>query len=79
MSFQFIDNAAINYGSRKLIRSHVMKGKNLGRKLTRSTNSSKQAPAQPVVVDLGSPDTDTTASLATSDTFFYNCGYGAEF
>lgn len=33
MSFIFMDNAAIDRKSRKLIRSHVAKGKNLGRVL----------------------------------------------
>lgn len=33
MGFQFIDNSTINRGSRRLIRSHVMKGKNAGRSL----------------------------------------------
>lgn len=31
MSFQFIDHAAITADSRKLIRKHVMKGKNSGK------------------------------------------------
>ncbi|KAJ9162069.1 hypothetical protein NKR19_g1646 [Coniochaeta hoffmannii] len=35
MSFQFVDNAAIDRRSRKLIRSHVMKGINKGRTITR--------------------------------------------
>lgn len=31
MSFQFVDNAFIDRGTRKLIRSHAAKGKNLGK------------------------------------------------
>lgn len=31
MPFQFVDNSDINNKSRKLIRSHVMKGKNIGK------------------------------------------------
>lgn len=35
MSFQFIDNSAIDRQSRKLIRSHVMQGRNLGKTVHR--------------------------------------------
>lgn len=31
MSFQFVENSKINGAARKLIRSHVMKGKNIGK------------------------------------------------
>jgi hypothetical protein len=38
-TFQFIDNGSIDERTRKLIRSHAMKGKNLGRKITRRTRN----------------------------------------
>ena len=37
MSFEFVDNAGIDRRARKLIRSHVMKGKNAGRTVTRAS------------------------------------------
>jgi len=44
MPFQFIDGAAIDSTSRKLIRSHAAKGKNLGRKLpSRRKQSERQS------------------------------------
>ncbi|KAI1179158.1 hypothetical protein F4777DRAFT_499409 [Nemania sp. FL0916] len=39
MSFQFVDNSDINNRARKLIRSHVMKGRNSGKTRTKRTKS----------------------------------------
>lgn len=40
MAFQFVDSAHIDEAARKLIRSHVMKGKNAGRKIDRPSKLS---------------------------------------
>ena len=53
MGFEFIDNSTINGGSRKLIRSHVMKGKNAGRSLKHARKPRSQA-----------KDADTTTRIA---------------
>jgi len=47
MDFAFIDNATIDQRSRKLIRSHVMKGKNAGRTVKRASRKprAEQSPS----------------------------------
>lgn len=60
MRFQFVDNAASNApGTRRAIRRHVMKGKNMGRKITRGR---RHAPRQDDVSGAAKPMGDTTAS-----------------
>ncbi|OIW29181.1 hypothetical protein CONLIGDRAFT_670859 [Coniochaeta ligniaria NRRL 30616] len=54
MPFQFIDNSAIDRRSRKLIRSHVMKGINKGRTISRP---SKKQPIRQRVTPV-TPDTE---------------------
>ncbi|KAI1751666.1 hypothetical protein F4782DRAFT_503742 [Xylaria castorea] len=41
MSFRFVDNSNINNKARKAIRSHVMKGKNCGKRRTKKEKQSK--------------------------------------
>jgi len=43
LQFQFVDNGAISASARRLIRSHVMKKKNLGRKITRGAKTREPA------------------------------------
>lgn len=43
MSFQFVDNSDINNKSRKLIRSHVMRGKNTGKVRIKKDKNPKPA------------------------------------
>ncbi|KAI1305061.1 hypothetical protein F5Y03DRAFT_163162 [Xylaria venustula] len=43
MSIQFIDNASIDKNTRRLIRSHVAKGKNLGRTIHRPSRHPRKA------------------------------------
>ncbi|KAI0879096.1 hypothetical protein GGS24DRAFT_440742 [Hypoxylon argillaceum] len=50
MSFQFVDNSDINKKARKLIRSHVMKGKNCGKVRTRRNRHPKLTVDKPTVV-----------------------------
>ena len=42
MNFQFVENSKIDGAARKLIRSHVMKGKNVGMKRPRTTTRKEQ-------------------------------------
>jgi hypothetical protein len=43
MTFQFVENDKIDGQTRKVIRSHVMKGKNVGKIRTQSTRKEEQA------------------------------------
>ncbi|KAI1424177.1 hypothetical protein F5Y12DRAFT_715530 [Xylaria sp. FL1777] len=67
MPIQFIDNASIDKKTRKLIRSHVAKGKNLGRTIHRPSRhprkrtvetSAKDTPSEegPEICDSGNPE-----------------------
>ena len=46
-SFEFIDNSSLDRVSRKRIRSHVMKGRNLGKKCPRRPRQAAPPSAQP--------------------------------
>ncbi|KAI0521923.1 hypothetical protein F5B22DRAFT_594702 [Xylaria bambusicola] len=69
MSFQFVNQSDItNTRERKLIRSHVMKGKNLGKKKPKRKQQSESTPSTPIVserpeIDNGASSLDLLRSL----------------
>ncbi|KAF2967755.1 hypothetical protein GQX73_g5833 [Xylaria multiplex] len=50
MSFHFVNQSDINKRERKLIRSHVMKGKNLGRKIQKRGKRSEQRANESIIM-----------------------------
>ncbi|KAI0468179.1 hypothetical protein F4859DRAFT_216954 [Xylaria cf. heliscus] len=59
MPIQFIDNASIDKKTRTLIRSHVAKGKNLGRTIHRPSRHPRRRPVTASVVSSSKPTAET--------------------
>ncbi|KAJ8126663.1 hypothetical protein O1611_g6976 [Lasiodiplodia mahajangana] len=67
MSFQFVDNSDINRKARKLIRSHVMRGKNLGKvRIKRDRNPEPTASRAIIAYETGNTFNDDDVSNTTS-------------
>jgi hypothetical protein len=68
MPFHFVDNSVIDRKARKLIRSHVMKGKNVGKTRTPRIKAGEPTTRKTTAVDEGKPshNGNETSSLSES-------------